>query len=115
MKFHHLRKAVGPIVIFGLLSGLALFGQTPPKPEPQGTGGVVTGTAGNYTSRRTVGITDPKAPVIFEEVTDKTALSNFKHHSDTAAKDYILEMPSSSVTLFDYDGDGLPDLYLRYQ
>src|SRR2546429_934237 len=112
MKSQHFSKAVGPIAIFCLLSCFTLFGQTPPKPEPQGMGGVVTGTPVNYTSRRTVGITDPKAPLIFEDATDKTALSNFKHHSGTPAKDYIFEVPSGGVAIFDYDGDGLPDIYL---
>src|SRR5438132_1669132 len=112
MKSHHFSKVPGPIVIFCLLSCLTLFGQTTPKPEPQGTGGVVTGTPVNYSSRRTVGITDPKAPVIFEDATDKTALSNFKPPAGRPAKDYIFEVPSGGVAIFDYDGDGLPDIYL---
>ena len=87
--------------------------QTPPKkPEPQQTGGAVTGPPVTYTSRRTVGITDPNAPVVFEDVTSKTALANFQHHSGGAAKDYIFDTPSGGVAIFDYDGDGLPDIYL---
>src|SRR3989442_2148701 len=112
MKSHHFSKAVGPIVILCLWSCFTLFGQTPPKPETQGMGGVVTGTPVNYSSRRTVGITDPKAPLIFEDATDKTALANFKHRSGTPAKDYIFEVPSGGVAIFDYDGDGLSDIYL---
>src|SRR5438552_10464000 len=76
MKSHYFSKAVGPIVIVCLLSCFALFGQTPPKPDPQGMGGTVTGTPVNYTSRRTVDVTDPKAPVVFEDVTEKTAMAN---------------------------------------
>jgi hypothetical protein len=87
--------------------------QTPQKPQPQQPmGGVSTGTPINYTSKRTVGITDPKAPVIFEDVTAKTALANFKHRAGTLAKEYIFEVPSGGVAIFDYDGDGLPDIYL---
>src|SRR5881398_344713 len=112
MKPYHFLKVLGIIVILCLLSCLTLFGQTPSKPDPQGAGGVVTGTAINYTSRRTTGITDPKAPVVFEDATDKTALANFKHHSGTPAKDYIFEVSSGGVAIFDYDGDGLPDIYL---
>jgi hypothetical protein len=101
---------------------LAVFAQTPapapapskgvPPPQQGSMGGVSTGAALNYTSRRTVGITDAKAPVIFEDVTDKTALASFKHRSGEAAKDYIVETPSGGVAVFDYDGDGLPDIYL---
>jgi enediyne biosynthesis protein E4 len=100
------------------LGCLTLLGQTPAPKEPQQTqqpmgGGVNTGAPINYTSKRTVGITDPTAPAIFEDVTDKTALSNFKHRAGTLAKNYIFEVPSGGVAIFDYDGDGLPDVYLE--
>ncbi|HEY6119994.1 MAG TPA: CRTAC1 family protein, partial [Pyrinomonadaceae bacterium] len=71
-----------------------------------------TGAALNYSTRRTVGIVDPKAPVVFEDVTDKTAMANFRHHSGGRAKDYIFETPSGGVAMFDYDGDGLVDIFL---
>lgn len=74
-------------------------------------GGVSTGTPLTYTSRKTIGITDPKAPVVFEDVTEKTAMSNFKHRSGGPQKDYIFETPASGVAIFDYDGDGRPDVY----
>ena len=87
--------------------------QTPPKKtESQQQGGVLTGPPATYTSRRTVGITDPNAPVVFEDVTSKTALANFHHRSGGAAKDYIFDTPSGGVAIFDYDGDGRPDIYL---
>src|SRR5262252_734517 len=82
------------------------------NPQPPQSGGAATGTPANYTSKRTVGITDPKAPIIFEDVTDKTALANFKHRAGTLAKDYIFEIASGGVAVLDYDGDGLPDIYL---
>src|SRR5688572_16386125 len=87
--------------------------QTPPKkPEPQqGMGGVSTGAPVTYTSRRTVGITDPKAPVVFEDVTEKTAMATFKHRSGGPRKDYIFETPAGGVAIFDYDSDGRPDIY----
>jgi len=92
----------------------ALLAQTPPqKPDSQQPmGGASTGAPTTYTSRRTVGITDPTAPVIFEDVTDKTPLTNFRHRSGEAAKDYIFETPSGGVAIFDYDNDGRPDIYL---
>ncbi|HXG91944.1 MAG TPA: CRTAC1 family protein [Blastocatellia bacterium] len=83
------------------------------KQQPQqGMGGVSTGAAINYTSRRTVGITDPKAPVVFEDITAQTALASFKHRAGGAAKDFIVEVPSGGVAIFDYDNDGRPDVYL---
>src|SRR4030095_240710 len=75
-------------------------------------GGVSTGTALNYKTKRTIDITDPKAPFVFEDVTDKTALREFVHRSGTPEKNYIFEAPSGGVALFDYDGDGLLDIYL---
>lgn len=93
-------------LFLSLLLSFASLAQTPPQ------GGVSTGPAATYTSRRTVGITDPNAPVVFEEVTDKTSLANFRHRSGEAAKDYIFETTSGGVAIFDYDGDGRPDIYL---
>jgi len=105
-----------PLLAYVLLAqvSLSLLAQTPPKkPEPQQPmGGVSTGTPLNYTTKRTVGITDPKAPVIFEDVTERTALAKFRHRSGSPTKDYIFEVPSGGVAIFDYDGDGLPDIYI---
>jgi hypothetical protein len=93
-----------------LASALFVLAQTPKRPEPRG--GASTGAPVNYSSRRTVGVTDPKAPVVFEDVTDKTALANFKHRSGTPQKNYIFETTSGGAAIFDYDGDGLADVYL---
>lgn len=83
------------------------------KQEPKtGMGGVSTGAARTYTSRRTVGVTEPKAPMIFEDLTARTALARFKHHSGSAEKNYIIEAPSGGVAIFDYDGDGRADVFL---
>ncbi|HYH84544.1 MAG TPA: CRTAC1 family protein [Pyrinomonadaceae bacterium] len=82
-----------------------------PQQTPQGMG-VSTGTALVSTTRRTVGVVDAKAPKVFEDVTARTALASFKHHSGSAQKDYIVETTSGGVALFDYDNDGLPDIYL---
>jgi len=106
-------SAYQPWVLF-LLLPFALLAQTSPKKSDpqQPMGGVSTGTPMSYTSRRTAGITDPNAPVVFEDITSKTALSKFRHRSGGANKDYIFETPSGGVAIFDYDADGLPDIYL---
>jgi enediyne biosynthesis protein E4 len=75
-------------------------------------GGAATGSPVVYTSKKTVGITDATAPTVFEDVTNKTALANFHHRSGGSAKDYIFDTPSGGVAIFDYDGDGRPDIYL---
>jgi len=109
-----MRQKLVPLVCVSLLLPFVLFAQTPPKkPETQQPmGGASTGVPATYTSRRTVGITDPNAPVVFEDVTDKTSLVTFRHRSGEAAKDYIFETTSGGVAIFDYDGDGKPDIYL---
>jgi enediyne biosynthesis protein E4 len=113
-------RALSAIALVGLLCLPAAFvaqtktpqtPQTPNKPQG-GMGGVTTGEARTYTSRRTVGITDDKAPVVFEDVTAKTALAHFKHRSGSPDKNYIVEATSGGMALLDYDNDGLPDIYL---
>ncbi len=107
-----------PVLLFlylaaGLLllpSSVRLYQEQSEK--SQGMGGVSTGAARAYTSLRTTGITDPKAPVIYEDVTAKTALAKFMHRSGSPAKEYIIDTPSGGVALFDYDNDGLVDIYL---
>jgi hypothetical protein len=120
IKSRVIRQSATLLVLLAFLTNFQSSpGQTPPQkppqnppPQPQGMGGVITGTPLNYASKRTTGITDLKAPLVFEDVTGKTALANFQHHAGTPAKDYIFEVPSGGVAIFDYDGDGLPDIYL---
>jgi hypothetical protein len=109
-----MRQQIVSLVCLTFLVPFALLAQTPPKkPESQQPmGGVSTGVAATYTSRRTAGITDPNAPVIFEDVTDKTSVASFRHRSGEAAKDFIFETPSGGVAIFDYDSDGRRDIYL---
>lgn len=78
----------------------------------QVTGGVATGEARTYSSRRTVGITDPSAPAVFKNVTATTPLASFMHTSGGKDKNYILETISGGVAIFDYDSDGKSDIYL---
>ena len=102
-----MRHRFVPLVCFSLLLSFVLSAQT-----QQPMGGASTGVAATYTSRRTAGITDPSAPIVFEDVTDKTALANFRHRSGEVAKDYIFDTTSGGVAIFDYDSDGRPDIYL---
>ena len=99
-------------LLASLVVGQFLVAQTPPQKPEQGMGGVSTGTPVTYSTRRTVGITDPKAPVVLEDVTNKTTMASFKHRAGTLQKNYIFETPASGVAIFDYDVDGMPDVYL---
>lgn len=106
---HLFSSAFTLLVLFSFVLPFAVSAQTTQQPK---SGGVQTGPQLTYTSRRTVGITDPKGQIVFEDVTAKTALSEFRHRSGGPAKDYIFETPSGGVAIFDFDGDGLPDIYL---
>lgn len=71
-----------------------------------------TGDAQTATICRTVGIIDPKAPLIFADVTATTALAKFKHVTADTEVNYIIDSPSGGLALFDYDNDGKLDIYL---
>jgi hypothetical protein len=79
--------------------------------QKQQMGGVSTGEAKTYTSKRTVGIVDPNAPKIFEDLSEKTALKNFQCISGGKEKNYLIETTACTVAVFDYDNDGKPDIY----
>jgi hypothetical protein len=49
----------------------------------------------------------------FQDITAESGLAAFHHYSgDPTTKKYILEVMSGGVVIFDYDNDGLPDIYL---
>ncbi|HWP45407.1 MAG TPA: CRTAC1 family protein [Blastocatellia bacterium] len=112
MNFKRGSRLILSLLISSLFAPAALTQQKQDPPRKQPMGGVSTGAAITYTSRRTVNITDAEAPVIFEDVTAKTALAGFKHRSGSPTKEYILDAPASGVAIFDYDGDTRPDIYL---
>ena len=80
------------------------------RPNPP-VGGVSTGEAKVYTSRRTTGITDEKAPKIFEDVTAATDLKNFQCVSGGKDKNFLLEATACTVAVLDFNNDGKPDIY----
>jgi hypothetical protein len=101
------------VALVFLLSPASPFArQQQPQPAPQGGMGVSTGSGLVSATRRTAGVTDARAPRVFDDVTQRTALASFKHRSGSAQKDYIIETVSGGVAVFDYDADGLPDVYL---
>lgn len=106
------RKLLRNWLTLFLFSASATAQTAPPSAAGGAASGPSTGEARTYTTRRTVNITDPKAPPVFENVTAQTPLAKFKHVTGGRTKDYIVEVSSGSVAIFDYDADGRPDIYL---
>ena len=52
------------------------------------------------------------ANVRFADVTAEAGLAGFRHVSGSAEKNYIIETTGSGVALWDFDSDGLLDVYL---
>jgi enediyne biosynthesis protein E4 len=50
--------------------------------------------------------------VSYADITAASGLGAFHHVSGDPEKHYIIEATGSGVALWDYDGDGLPDIYL---
>ena len=93
------------LIILSLVFTLDALAQTQPM------GGVSTGEAKIYTSKRTVNVVDVNAPKIFEDVTAQTPIKSFKCVSGSKEKAYIIETTACTVAVFDYDNDGKPDIY----
>src|SRR5262245_37543177 len=83
----HPSLAFAALFAFGV--SLSFSSRASQENQKQPMGGVSTGAAITYTSRRTVGVVDPAAPVVYEDVTKNSGLAVFKHRSGGAAKDYI--------------------------
>ncbi len=54
----------------------------------------------------------PAAGISYADITASAGLSGFRHVSGDPAKNYIIEATGSGVAMFDYDNDGLADIYL---
>jgi len=93
MSAAFVRCVFAPLDSRALLAPSVFLAQTQQSAEQKQGMGVSTGAARSYTSRRTAGNTDPKAPMIFEDVTARTALANFRHRSGGPEKNYIVEVP----------------------
>jgi hypothetical protein len=98
-------KKIIVVTVFVLLGQISFV-------EGQGMGGASTGEARTYTTKRTTGITDAKAPKIFEDLTTQSGLANFRCTGGGKDKDYILETTACTAAVLDYDSDGKPDIYL---
>src|SRR2546425_762315 len=91
--------------------------QPPPRPQQPPAGGAAP--RGVYAPVRdaqkrpiTAGGFVDGAPVVFKDVTKQAGLAGWSNRTGTPAKTTILEVATGGVALFDYDGDGLLDIYL---
>jgi enediyne biosynthesis protein E4 len=76
-----------------------------------GQGGVSTGEAKVYTSKRTTGVIDEKAPRVFENISEASGISKFQCVTGGKTKEYIIETTGCVVAILDFDNDGKPDIY----
>jgi hypothetical protein len=111
--------------LFALISVLLLctvaFAQGDPsgmsnQPGSQDQGGAATGKPHSAVRDKqnrviTAGGFVDGAPVVFENLTSKSHLDSFLHHSGTPQKKFIPETLGSGVGILDYDNDGWPDIY----
>jgi hypothetical protein len=51
-------------------------------------------------------------PVIFEDISEKAALTHWTHKMGTKEKKYIIETKGGGIGLIDYDNDGWLDIYV---
>src|SRR5712692_10490239 len=89
--------------------------QQKPQQPPQGgvsTGGIYAPVRDALSRPITAGGFVDGAPVVFEDVTQRSGLGAFRNRTGTPEKNYILELATGGVALFDYDGDGWLDVYL---
>ncbi len=99
-----MKKQLSLAIIFSIFSSSAFA-------QDRQMGGVSTGEAKIYTSKRTTGITDEKAPKSYADVTANTPLKNFTCVAGDTAKNFIVETTACTVAVFDYDNDGRPDIF----
>src|SRR3954452_6566350 len=119
------RKCLAAFVCIALCAGLSFRlnaqeqesnpGQTPQASHTEGA--VSTGAAhpavldAEHRPITAGGFVD-SGPVIFQNVTEKAGLSNWRHVMGTPEKQFIIETVGSGVALLDYDNDGWLDIYL---
>jgi len=85
---------------------------------PAKTGRADAGTAPGDPHRGTAAAVGPAAarskrsgcPIQLHEVTEETGIS-FAHSDGSSGRHYIVETVSTGLATFDYDGDGLVDIY----
>ncbi|MBV8671942.1 MAG: CRTAC1 family protein [Acidobacteriaceae bacterium] len=106
------------LLTLGLLASHACSFSQSPAPAAQSTGG------GNSTGGAHAAIHDAEnrpitaggfvdsGPVVFEDISQKSGLTTWRHTMGAPNKKFIIETNGSGVGLIDYDNDGWLDIYL---
>jgi len=104
-------------ILFGAaVLSLHSEGQTE-HPVQSGMGGIASGAAAApvYDQQGrpiTAGGFVDAGPVVFEDITKRAGLSDWRHKMGEPEKKFIVETNGSGVGLIDYDNDGWLDIYL---
>jgi hypothetical protein len=113
--------AVGISVFFaaqGAWSGAALSAQTNPEATKNVTTREVAARSPHAVQLDaegrpiTAGGFVRSGPVVFEDISEKAGLTEWKHRMGTPAKTYLVETKGSGIGLIDYDNDGWMDIYI---
>jgi hypothetical protein len=96
--------ALGALVVASLAAGYVLFRagplRSPPAPALPSAPPVPSIVAPDT----------PAGPIQFDDVTERTGIT-FRHTDGSSGRHYIVEAMSTGLATFDYDGDGLVDIY----
>ncbi len=116
-------------ILGSFLIALTGFAQSQSTSQPPLYGGSATSvSAKEQTGSATAGVFAPvldsenrpitaggfvkDGPVIFQDISEKSGLTTWKHTMGTPQKQYIIETIGSGVALMDYDHDGWLDIYM---
>jgi hypothetical protein len=91
----------------GRQPGVRPPGPTTPQREAMGPMGPVTSEPGGSSSALAA---LPRCTIQLHDATDQTGIA-FRHTDGSSGQHYIVETITSGLALFDYDGDGLIDIY----
>jgi hypothetical protein len=113
-------RSIAARVLLAVFCAVSVAAQqkTEPAPTPASTPGVVS-TGGVHAAvldseKRPItagGFVD-SGPIIFQDISEKTGLTHWRHMMGTPEDTFIIETVGSGVALLDYDNDGWLDIYL---